>query len=96
MIGLFFGAVQLTSVQTFLARRATAYLSSELNTRVSIDRVGQLGGVPVRFTWPMVAAKSRELLDDIGSASRICFVKLPLTSALRLATGGFRTCRWAG
>jgi hypothetical protein len=39
LIGILFGAVHLDSVQTFLARRLTAYLSSELNTTVNVEKV---------------------------------------------------------
>jgi hypothetical protein len=39
LVGLLFVSIQFESVQTFFAKRLTAYLSDELNTKVSIDRV---------------------------------------------------------
>ena len=48
LFGLLFCAVQIDAVQTFLARRLTAYLSNELNTTVNIQ------GVSIRFVKSIV------------------------------------------
>ena len=39
IIGIIFGALHIDSVQTFLAKRLTAYISEQLKTKVTIDRV---------------------------------------------------------
>lgn len=51
LLGSFFLAIQIGSVQTWLAKRLTAYLSTELNATVSIERV------KIRFIKSVVLEK---------------------------------------